>query len=80
MKERIIVDDMLKLSVSCRLQSTPICTCGIRTNGPNRRHRCGTGQEPSKGQVSEREISKNSIVRELRIFRIPKERGGLVHI
>ena len=46
-------DDALKLSVSCRFQSALMGTCGIRTNGPNRRHRCGTDQEPFEDQVSE---------------------------
>ena len=45
-------DDVLKLSVSCRLQITPMGTCGIRTEGPNRRHRCDTDQKPSESQVN----------------------------
>ena len=45
-------DDVLKSSVSCRLQITPMGTYGIRIEGPNRRHRCGTNQEPFEGQVS----------------------------
>ena len=79
-KKKKINDDVLKSSVSYGLQSTSTGTCGLRTNGPNRRHWCGTGQEPSECQVSEWEISKNSIVRELRIFCVPKERRGLVLI
>ena len=43
-------DDMLKSSVSCRLQIAPKDTYGIGTKEPNRRHRCGTGQEPSEGR------------------------------
>ena len=43
-------------------------------------HQCGTGQKPSEGQVNEWEISKNSIVRELRIFYVPEKKGGLVLI
>ena len=46
-------DDVLKLLVSCGLQVMPMSTCGIKTQGPNRRHWCGTGQEPSEGLVSE---------------------------
>ena len=49
-------------------------TCGIRTNGLNRRHRCCTSQEPSEGQVSEQEISMNSLVRELKDFLCTCER------
>ena len=45
-------DDVLKSSVRCRFQITLMGTCGIRTEGPNKRYRCGTGQEPSEGQVS----------------------------
>ena len=63
-----MIDDVLKSSMSCRLQTTPMGTCGIRINGPNRRHQCSIGQRPSECQVSEWEISKNSIVRELGIF------------
>ena len=46
-------DDVLKSSVSHRLQTTPMGTYEIRTNGPNRRHQCGIGQELSDGHVSE---------------------------
>ena len=73
-------DDVLKSLVSCRFQITPMGTCGRRTNGPNRRNQCGIGQEPSKGQVSEWEISKNSIVRELGISCEPVKGKGLVLI
>ena len=66
-KSHLINDDVLKPSVSCRLQTTPMGTYGIRTGGPIRRHWCGTSQKPSEGQVSEWEISKNSIVKELGI-------------
>ena len=47
------VNTIDKSSVSYRLQITPIGICEIRTNGPNRRHQCDIGLEPSKGQVSE---------------------------
>ena len=73
-------DDVLKSSMSCRLQVMSMSTCGIKTQGPNRRHLWGTSQEPSEGQVSEWEISKNSIVRELEIFCILEKRGGLMFI
>ena len=66
--------------MSCRPQNASMGTCGTRTNGPNRRHWCGTCQKPFEGQVSEWEISKNSIMRELEIFCVPEERGGLVLI
>ena len=46
-------NDVQKLLVSYRLQITPMGICGVRTNGPKRRHRCGTTLEPSEGQVSE---------------------------
>ena len=75
-----MINDVLKSSVSCRLQTTPMGTYGIRTNGPNKKHRCGTSQGPSEGQVSEWEISKKFIVRELGIFCIPEKSGGLVLI
>ena len=52
-------------------------TSGIRTNGPNRRR---TSQKPSECQVSEWEISKNSIMRELEISCVFEKRGGLVLI
>ena len=48
-----VLDDVLKLSISCRPQVTPMNICGVKTRGPNKRHRCGIDQEPSKGQVSE---------------------------
>ena len=35
-------DDLLKSSVSCRLQVTRMNTCGVKTQGPNKKHRCGT--------------------------------------
>ena len=73
-------DDVLKLSESCKLQITPMGTCGIRTKGSNRRHWYGTGQKPFESQVNEWEISKNSIVRELGMFCVPEKRGGLVLI
>ena len=76
----LVIDDALKTSVSCRLQITPMSTCGVRTNWPNRRHQCGTRQEPSEDQVNEWEIFKNSIVRELGIFSLPEKSGGLVLI
>ena len=46
-----IIDDVLKSSVSCRLQIAPMDTCRIRMKRPSIRHRCGTSQEPFKGQV-----------------------------
>ena len=51
-------------------------TCGTRAQGPNKRHRHGTNERPSEGQVSESKISKNSIVRELGIFYVLEEKGG----
>ena len=69
----IIFYDDLKFSVICRFQSAPMGTCGTRSKRPNRRHWCGTGQEPSKGQVSEWEISKNSIMRKLGFFAYLRE-------
>ena len=45
-------DDVLKLSVSCRLQVTLMNTCGVKTQEPNRRHQCGINQEPSECQIS----------------------------
>ena len=41
--------------------------CRVRTQGSNRRHRCGIGQKPFEGQVSKWKISINSLVRELGI-------------
>ena len=49
----ILSDDVLKSSVSYRLRITPMGTCGTRIKGPRRRHLCGTGQKPSKSQISE---------------------------
>ena len=60
----------------CWLQIALMGTCGTRAQGPNKRHWHGTSERPSEGQVSESEISKNSIVRELGIFFVPKEKGG----
>ena len=36
--EDIEIDDVLKSSVSCRLQVMSMSTCGIKTQGPNKRH------------------------------------------
>ena len=73
-------DDMLKSSVSYRLQVTSMGTYVTRTNGPNRRHWCSIGQEPFESQVSEYKISKKSIVKELGIFCVPVKSGGMVLI
>ena len=43
------IDDVLKSSVSCKLQIAQIGTSGIRINGPNRRH---ISQKLSENQVS----------------------------
>ena len=47
------VNPIDKSSMSYRLQITLMGICEVRTNGPNRRHQCNIGLEPSKGQVSE---------------------------
>ena len=60
----------------CWLQIALMGTCGTRAQGPNKRHRHGTNERPSEGQVSESKISKNSIVRELGIFCVLEEKGG----
>ena len=48
-----IINDAQKSSMSCWIQITLVGTCRTRTQESNRRHWCGTGQRPSKSQVSE---------------------------